>query len=235
MGKVGKGMATATAINVTSLREQVYHYLRHAIKRGDLTPGAHIDQNRVASALGISRQPLRDALIQLEAEGFVRILPRRGVVVRELTLEDIRHLYEIIGALEGAAVVAVGARLDLARLTAMRSLNADMVRAIDDVDFDRYYELNVDFHETFLTLCDNADLVRTVRISKQRLYDFPRVAGFVPEWELRSTEEHAELVDLLEQGSIRSAGDYLRDVHWSFDVQQRFVLQYYFGAVAGKG
>lgn len=222
------GISSRATVTLTSLREQVYLRLRTAINRGELAPGAHIDQNRISRELGISRQPLRDALIQLEAEGFVRILPRRGVVVRHLTLEDIRHLYEIIGALEGAAVVAVGARLDLAELTAMRALNADMVRAIDDGDFDRYYSLNLRFHDAFLDLSDNADLVRTARICKQRLYDFPRVAGFVPEWELRSTEEHAELVDLLEQGSVRSAGDYLRDVHWSFDVQHRFVLQYYF-------
>jgi DNA-binding GntR family transcriptional regulator len=228
-------MPTDTAINLTSLREQVYRHLRAAINRGALAPGAFIDQNRISAELGISRQPLRDALIQLEVEGFVRILPRRGVVVRELSLETIRHLYEIIGALEGAAVVAVGAQLDLDDLAAMRALNADMVRAVDDGDFDQYCGLNLRLHDTLLDRCDNTDLVRTVRISKQRLYDFPRVAGFVPEWELRSTEEHAEFVDLLERGAVRSAGDYLRDVHWSFDVQRRYVLQYYFGSVAGRG
>jgi DNA-binding GntR family transcriptional regulator len=227
-------MASSIALNLKSLREQVYDYLRGSINRGELKPGAFLDQNRVSAELGISRQPLRDALIQLETEGFVTILPRRGVVVKQLTLDEIRHLYAIIGALEGAALVTVGARLELPRLTSMRTLNADMVRAIDDGDFDRYYALNLAFHDTFLVLSDNADLVRTVRISKQRLYDFPRVAGFVPEWELRSTEEHAELVDLLEQGAVRTAADYLRDVHWSFDVQQRFVLQYYFGGPAQR-
>ncbi len=227
-------MASRVALNLQSLRGQVYDYLRTAINRGALEPGAFLDQNRISAELGISRQPLRDALIQLETEGFVMILPRRGVVVKRLTLDEIRHLYEIIGALEGAALVAVGARLELAHLAGMRTVNADMVRAIDDGDFDRYYTLNLEFHDTFLALSDNADLVRTVRVSKQRLYDFPRVAGFVPEWELRSTEEHAELVDLLEEGAVRPAADYLRDVHWSFDVQQRFVLQYYFAGPARR-
>ncbi len=227
-------MASRVALNLQSLRGQVYDYLRTAINRGALEPGAFLDQNRISAELGISRQPLRDALIQLETEGFVMILPRRGVVVKRLTLDEIRHLYEIIGALEGAALVAVGARLELAHLAGMRTVNADMVRAIDDGDFDRYYTLNLEFHDTFLALSDNADLVRTVRVSKQRLYDFPRVAGFVPEWELRSTEEHAELVDLLEEGAVRPAADYLRDAHWSFDVQQRFVLQYYFAGPARR-
>ena len=66
------------AINSRSLRGQVYDYLRDAINRGSLEPGAFIDQNALSAAMGISRTPLRDALIQLEAEGFVSILPRRG-------------------------------------------------------------------------------------------------------------------------------------------------------------
>jgi hypothetical protein len=50
----------------------------------------------------------------------------------------------------------------------------------------------------------------------------------VPEWELASTAEHAAFLDLLESGDVRAAADYLRDIHWSFAVQQRFILQYYF-------
>nr|MDP2470427.1 GntR family transcriptional regulator [Candidatus Palauibacterales bacterium] len=86
-------------LRLKSLREQVYEHLRRAINSGDLRPGTFIDQKRLAAELGISRQPLRDALIQLELEGFVTVIPRRGVEVRSLTLDDIRHLYEVIGAL----------------------------------------------------------------------------------------------------------------------------------------
>ena len=63
---------------------------------------------------------------------------------------------------------------------------------------------------------------------KHRLYDFPRRTLLIKEWELASTEEHAAFVDLLEHGDARGAADYLRDVHWSFTVQERFVRQYYF-------
>jgi len=222
------------ALNLRSLRGQVYDYLRDAINRGDLKPGAFIDQNSLSAEMGISRTPLRDALIQLEAEGFVSILPRRGVVVNGLDVDTVRHLYEIIGALEGAAVVAVYDRLHREDFDRLRTLNADMVVAIDAGDFDRYYGLNLQFHNEFLDRSDNAALVRTVRTCKQRLYDFPRAPEFVPEWELRSTAEHAEFLDLLEAGDVRLAADYLRDVHWGFDVQRPFVLQYYFGG-PGRG
>lgn len=222
-------MVAPAVLNLKSLREQVYEYLRGAINRGDLAPGAFLDQNQLSAELGISRQPLRDALIQLETEGFVAILPRRGVVVSRLGLDDIRHLYEVIGALESAVVVSVYPKMAGSHFSRLRSLNADMVVAIHRGDFDGYYDLNLGFHNVFLDLSDNTALVRTVEVSKQRLYDFPRAKDFVPEWELASTEEHAEFVDLLERGDGRAAADYLRDVHWSFEVQRPFVLRYYFG------
>ncbi len=214
-------------LRLKSLREQVYEYLRLAINRGELSPGSFIDQNELAADLGISRQPLRDAMIQLEIEGFVSVYPRRGVQVSRLTLDDIRHLYEIIGGLESTALRSVGSELAERDLVRMRLLNEHMVAAIEGGDFNRYYDLNLTFHDVFLGRSDNTGLVRTVRICKQRLYDFPRESDFDPAWELRSTTEHADIVDLLDGARFREAADYLRDVHWSFDVQAPYVRAYY--------
>jgi DNA-binding GntR family transcriptional regulator len=211
-----------------SLREQVYDHLRLLLNRGELRPGCFLDQDALAAGLGVSRTPLRDALLQLEAEGFVAILPRRGVQVRALTRDDIRHLYEIVGALEGAALLAAFPRLGLPELAALRRLNAEMKQAITRGDFDRYYDRNLAFHDVVLDRCSNPRLVRLVRTLKQRLYDWPRRRGFVRAWELASIQEHAKLVRLLEQGEARAAADHLRDVHWSYRVQERFIERYYF-------
>ena len=219
---------TPPLLNLKSLREQVYERLRQAINRGELDAGSFIDQNRISAELGISRQPLRDALIQLETEGFVSILPRRGVVVKRLGLDDIRHLYETVGALEGAALLSVHGQMDGDDLERMRAFNREMRTAIDADDFNTYYDFNLRFHDVFLERSDNRDLVRTVRVQKQRLYDFPRATGFVPEWERASVEEHARLVELLAAEDGRGAADYLRDVHWCFAVQRPYILQYYF-------
>ena len=214
-------------LHLKSLREQVYEHLRRAINGGDLAQGVFINQKKLAADLGISRQPLRDALIQLEIEGFVTVLPRRGVLVNRLKLFDIRHLYEIIGGLEGVALKGVAPLLGQRDLARMRDLNDHMVEAVERGDFNRYYELNLAFHDVFLDLSGNSGLVRTVRICKQRLYDFPRERRFNREWELESTKEHAEIVELLETGQPREAADYLRDVHWSFSAQESYIRAYY--------
>ena len=133
-----------------SLSEQVYDHLRHLLNRGELRPGAYLDLDALETRLGVSRTPLRDALLQLHAESFVTILPRRGVQVRPLTREDVRHLYEIIGALEGAALLAAFPRLGAAEAADLRRLNAEMKEAVDANDFDGYYERNLAFHGVFL-------------------------------------------------------------------------------------
>ena len=92
-------------LNTKSLREQVYEYLRDEIQNGNLLPGATINPNEISKQLGISKTPLRDAIIQLEIEGFVTILPRRGVTVKKLTLQEIKDSYEIVGALEASVIM----------------------------------------------------------------------------------------------------------------------------------
>ncbi len=211
-----------------SLREQVYDHLRLLLNRGELRPGAPLDLDALEVRLGVSRTPLRDALLQLEWEGFVTILPRRGVQVRPLTRDDIRHLYEIIGALESAALLAAFPLLGRAGAAALRRLNLEMKRAVEADDFDRYYERNLAFHDVFLDRCHNERLVHLVRTFKQRLYDWPRRRGFVKAWELASVGEHAAFVRLVTRGEARAAADHLRDVHWSYAVQERFVEEYYF-------
>jgi len=220
-------MSEPSVLQLKSLREQVYEHLRALIEAGDLVPGTFIDQNRISTDLGISRMPLRDAMIQLELEGFVDVLPRRGVRVRRLTLDDVRHMYEIIGALEGAALLSNPDGIDPGDLVRMDSLNREMSSALETGDFDTYYSRNVDFHQVFLSWSDNRELRQNVRVCRQRLYDFPRERAFVPEWEHRSIREHGEFLDLLLDGRTREAADFLRDVHWSFEVQKPFLIRYH--------
>jgi len=222
----------ASPLVLKSLREQVYDHLRRLLNRGELRPGAPLDLDALEARLGVSRTPLRDALLQLESEGFVNILPRRGVEVRPLTRDDVRHLYEIIGALEGAALLAAFPRLGRVETAALRRLNREMKRAVEAGDFDRYYERNLAFHDVFLDRCDNERLVGLVRTLKQRLYDWPRRRGFVKAWERASVGEHAAFARLVAKGETRAAADHLRDVHWSYTVQERFIEAYYFAGEA---
>ena len=216
-----------TILNLKSLKEQVYDYLREQLRLGALEPGSPINTVETAAKLGVSRTPLRDALIQLETEDFVSILPRRGVVVRPLTLREIKEYYQIIGTLESLAVLVSFDRIDRVGIEEMRRAVAEMKSALEDDDFDRYYRINLRFHDAYLEPCGNRKLIRIVNTLKSRLYDFPRQREFVKEWELRSIQEHERFVELLAEGRSREAAEFVRDVHWSYDVQEPYIRRYY--------
>jgi len=214
-------------LNIKSLKEQVYEYLREQMRVGEILPGSVIDMEETSKKLGVSKTPLRDALLLLEMEGFVSILPRRKVIVNTLSLQDIKNYYEIIGALESEALLLALDNLQEPDVQYMEQLNAEMKDAIDRDNFDLYYEKNLNFHNVFLERSGNENLKKIVNTLKKRLYDFPRQKGFVKEWEQASIGEHGELVRLIQQRNAEKAVDFIRDVHWSFRVQKKFIDLYY--------
>jgi len=219
-------------LNIKSLKEQVYEYLREQMRSGDILPGSVIDMEETSKKLGVSKTPLRDALLQLEMEGFVTILPRRKVIVNVLSVQDIKNYYEIIGALESAALLSAFDHLKESDIQYLEKLNAEMKDAIDKDDFDLYYEKNLKFHNVYLNPSGNENLVKIVNTLKKRLYDFPRQKGFVKEWELASIGEHGGLVNLIKHKNKKEAVNYIRDVHWSFKVQEKYISKYYTRASA---
>jgi len=228
----GNGMEKPARFVLKSLREMVYEYLKKQLNEGHLEQGSFLNLNKISEELGISKTPLRDALFQLESEGFITIFPRRGAMVNVLTLEKIRNIYQIVGALESAVLSSVGLRLRSEDLDRMETYNEEMRAALEVNDFDLFYAKNLSFHNVFLDYSDNEDLLHSVRILKERLYDFPRSKGFVKDWEVISTGEHAEILRLLRKEDYNGAAEYVRDVHWSFAVQERFIRKYYFARSA---
>lgn len=217
------------------LRELVYSYLKEQLNAGALRPGVFLDLNRIGNDIGLSRTPLRDALLRLEAEGFVAIHPRRGVLIKPLDLSTIRNAYQLLGALEAAAILEAAQVFDNTDAYRMEALNNTMQQNLASGDFDGYYRVNLLFHDVYLEKSANTELRRLVRILKERLYDFPRREGFLSEWETQSLIEHEALVQRLASGDFVSAAAYIRDVHWSFKVQEQFIMTYYFAREAALG
>ena len=220
------------ALVIKSLKEQVYDYLRQQFQKRRLQPGETIHMDATAEKLGVSRTPLRDALIQLEMEGFVTISPRRGIFVNSLPLEEIREFYQVIGALESAALTTAFPKLGAAGVKKMDALNRQMQKAIDAGEFDLFYEKNLRFHDAFIAPCGNRNLARILDHLKKRLYDFPQKRKWIKEWEQSSIREHQEIVDFLAAGDPQSAALFLRDVHWSYAVQEKYIRRYYGGSPA---
>jgi DNA-binding GntR family transcriptional regulator len=214
-------------IQTTSLREQLYTYLRDEIQQGRIEPGASINIDRMCRELGISKTPLKEAIIKLESEGFVSLLPRRGVQVRALTQQELKDYYEVIGYLESGVVHAVFDRLrSPARIRQMKRSNAEQRSAMKRGEHDRYYHLNLEFHDIFLDLSGNRTLKEMVVPMKKRLYDFPR-QKYWADWENVNMEEHDKFIACVEKGDRMGATALIRDEHWSWEKHEPFFTRFY--------
>lgn len=214
-------------IPLASLREQVYAHLRKEIQQGRLEPGSTINIDRLSRELGISKTPLKEAIIKLESEGFINFLPRRGVQVRALTRQELQDYYEIIGCLESGVVYAVFDKLrSSAHIKQMQQSNSEQSVALKKREYDRYYFLNLEFHDIFLNLSENRTLRDLVVPMKKRLYDFPR-QKYWEDWEKVNLEEHAKFIGCIENGDRHGAAAVIRDEHWSWKKHEPFFIKFY--------
>ncbi|WP_051305362.1 GntR family transcriptional regulator [Desulfogranum mediterraneum] len=214
------------ALKFSSLSEQVYSYLRKEMLQGKLTPGSTINIGEIAKHLGISKTPLRDALIHLELEGFVTIIPRRGVLVNELQLHEVKDAYEAIGLIEASMVETNIERITPAHIRTLEQLNQTMIQDIQANDFSRLFVTNLKFHSVYVDVSENEFLKQFILPLKHRLYDFPR-KNYIAEWELSNCEEHRQFIEFLRQGNGKEAASVLRDKHWSYEYQKQFIDTFY--------
>jgi DNA-binding GntR family transcriptional regulator len=150
-----------------SLRDQSVEILREAIIRGVIGPGSRINEAELAEKLGISRGPLREAIQRVGAEGLVEFRRNRGAFVREVALEDVRLIYEVREALEGAAarrVARVASDSEIAGLKRQLVEVDNLIRshegATEPDASPSMLETAHAFHVTILQLCGNPYLER---------------------------------------------------------------------------
>jgi DNA-binding GntR family transcriptional regulator len=215
-----------TPLNVLSLREQVYEYLRNEMTTGSMTGGSTINLNKIAEQLGISKTPLRDALIHLEIEGFVTILPRRGVMVNALELNDVKNAYEAIGIIEASILLDCFDRITPSHISRLEELNERMIKDVNNNDFSRLFQTNLAFHTVFNTLSGNSLLNKFMLPLKHRLYDF-QGQSYIRDWEMKNCEEHSLCIDFLKQENPQQAARILKDFHWSYSMHEAFIKQFY--------
>jgi DNA-binding GntR family transcriptional regulator len=153
----------ARPITQRALYEDVAERVRQLIFRGELAPGAWIDERALVARFGISRTPLREALKVLHAEGLVRLTPRRGsFVASELTPQDLDEIFPLMALLEGLCALEAVRKATPEDVRRLEALHARLERHAVDGDLERYYEQNYAFHEAVQRLAANPWLSRTV-------------------------------------------------------------------------
>jgi DNA-binding GntR family transcriptional regulator len=145
------------------LHEDATDRLRDMIVQGELAPGAKLNERVLCERLGVSRTPLREALKTLASEGLVALLPNRGAAVTPLTLETVREVFEVMGALEALAGDLACRHVTDAQLAEIRALHFQMLAAHARGDLAGYFRHNQAIHFAIVAASGNATLAGTYR------------------------------------------------------------------------
>ena len=196
-----------------------YERLRELIIRGRLAPGTRVVETEVATRLGVSRTPVREAIQRLHREGFlVALAPglRTQLVVAPLTRDDVEELYLIMGSLEGAAARGVerltaGARRSLARDLRAANLVFEKEGRSRPVDFDRLFDLHNAFHGRLMDACAGPRLhalLDSVRPQVDR-YEWIYAPLVGPDF-AETMQEHLAIVRAVREGDAVAAEEAVR-------------------------
>jgi len=195
----------------TTLRDGAKARVRARIVTGDLPPGANVIERDLSERIGISRTPLREALLALESEGLLVSRPGRGFFVADLSVEEARELYPVIATLEAMAVRR-GRPSDLGGL---RDLNIQFRRAPNAA---LALAADRDWHEALIARCGTprtAALLTPLRIVAAR-YEY---RYFSRNTAIRSSaDQHDRVMELLEGGGFAQAASVLKQ-NWDQGLQ----------------
>lgn len=184
------------ASRAASRGELVYHALLEAIRSGKLLPGHRIREEEIASTLGVSRTPVREAIQQLQSRRLVEYAPGRGMAVMEMTRQQILELYAMREVLEGAAARFAAQHASIDEIYVMKGLLDELSAAGDDAP--TLARLNAALHRTIYEAARNR-YVQEALASLQDALSLLRVTTFsVPERHVSADKEHRDIVDAIE-------------------------------------
>ncbi len=177
-----------------TLRERIVDFIKDSVVSGRLKPGERVPEQEIAENFGISRTPIREAFRQLESEGFITVIPRKGAVVSPITDKDVSEFYAIKSLLEGFAARTSCEKLTDRDLKRLESLNASMEKSAEKGDVKGFFKLDAQFHDTFLKACGNEKLCALIHHLVQQFERFRITAMSLPGRMRASVKQHEEIV-----------------------------------------
>ncbi len=214
--------ASINQISNRSLRERILDVLRDAIISGELKPGQTLVESDLATHLGVSRAPLREALQILNTEGLLETIPYHGTTVRQLTRTDIEELYSLRIVLETFAIRRIIAQNDPAQVADLRAIYEEMLVAAQAGDIKRVNVIDRQFHDRLIELSNHSMLLsiwntvamrvrQVMALTNMRNEDIKQIAfNHIPLLEALEAGDEAKATAIIEK-HVASAGDLIAE------------------------
>lgn len=190
-----------------SVLDSVYQALRDSICEGQLSPGERLNQDHIADKLGVSRQPVGQALLLLKSQGFVRDAGRRGVVVASLSVAMVRAIYELRGALDGLAAQLAARRPQADLLARGADLVAQGKRLVAGADVRALVKADIAFHELIYEMSGNPLIRQALAVHWQHLRRV--MSGVIEQPDYRAVlwREHEDILEAIAAGNADLAAE----------------------------
>lgn len=190
--------------------DNAYERLKSEILKGDLPPGFQAPEPDIANRLGMSRTPVREALIRLEADGLVGLVPRRGAKVLPISRKDICEIYQILSALEALAARSAAASRGGEALDGVTDLLDRSDRALTDGDIEAWAVLDDQFHRWVASISGNLRLEAEVAGFLDQVYRANNVLLRLNKAPASNADDHRRLVDTIRAGEEDAAAEIAR-------------------------
>jgi DNA-binding GntR family transcriptional regulator len=187
------------------LRDTIYTNLRDWIVQGILEPEEKLKDDELAKRLGVSRTPVREALMKLEDEGLIETSANRWTKVSSVTLKDAEQIYPIVARLETLALELAFKQLTSEDFKTMRRINQRFHKATESKKPLEAAKADVAFHQVFIARCNNPELIRILKEIKLK-HERLEIAYFGDaSLGKHSPTQHLQLVKWLEQKNLKEA------------------------------
>jgi DNA-binding GntR family transcriptional regulator len=205
----------------TSRVEKAHQEIKRRILSNEYPPGFQALEQELADPLGMSRTPVREALIRLEKEGLVQLIPRRGMRVVPLSPTDMKEIYEVLTCLETMAVELLAKRRPgEVQLGLMEKALGKMDEALESDDLDAWAEADERYHRILLDLCGNQRLAALAYTVWDQVHRARMVSLRLRPKPWQSNEEHRSVLEAIRSGDSETA----RDTHYRHRVRAGQVI-----------
>lgn len=194
-----------------NLYREVADRVRNLIEQGELVSGERIPERELCEAFGVSRTPLREALMVLASEGLVELLPNRGARVKQLTYKMVQDTYDLMAALEGLGGELACQHIEDEEIERIAALHEQMLAYYRDRKLAEYFQANQQIHESILEASCNEALLEMYGNLSQRVKRVRYTKEMSDDYWRRAVEDHEAMITALKQRDGKRLGQILRD------------------------
>jgi len=195
------------AEEITTRLDEIQDEVRRMIAAGTLKPGERVNEQALATQLGVGRNSAREALRSLERSGLVRIVPNRGAEVCTVSLEGALDLYDLRAGIARTAGRLAATRLEANEEAKLLDLMGQMEAALNARDGSTYHKLNNSFHDCLMAITKNPRLIDVNNTIEAELSLYIRKGVYTMAQMQLSHAEHSRLVKALRSGKVTEAAD----------------------------